>query len=65
MVDVPYSNQRVVERPFGVTVPRSVAEVGATEDTSPVTTVGAALVVKEESLPVLVPASLEATMRKW
>ena len=29
------------------------------------TTVGAALVVNDESLPALVPASLDATMRKW
>ena len=62
---MPYSNQRVVERPFGVTDPRSVAEVGVTDVASAVTTVGAELVVNDESLPVLVPASLEATMRKW
>jgi hypothetical protein len=55
----------VVESPFAVTVPLRVAEVGVTDDASVVTTVGAELVVNEASLPVVVPASLEATMRKW
>ena len=62
---MPYSNQRVVESPFAVTVPRSVADVGVTDDASVVTTAGAELVVNEASLPVVVPASLEATTRKW
>src|SRR3954471_5010619 len=64
-VEVPYSNHQVVERPFGVTAPRRVAEVGAIAVASPVATVGAELVVNVASLPVVVPASLVATMRKW
>ena len=35
-----------VERPFGFTVPASVADVGATPVARPVTTIGAPCVVK-------------------
>ena len=62
---MPYSNHQVVERPFGVTVPWSVAVVGAIDEASPVTTTGAELVVNVASLPTAVPASLVATIRKW
>jgi hypothetical protein len=60
---VPYSKYQVVERPFGVTVPLSVADVGVTELAPPVTLPGAAPVVKVRSAPLLVPASLVATTR--
>ena len=39
---VPYSKYQLVACPFGVTVPFSFADVGATELAAPVTAVGAA-----------------------
>ena len=54
-----------VERPFGLTVPASVADVGPIALAWPVTTIGAPCVVKSWSEPVAVPASLVATRRKW
>ena len=47
--DVPYSNHHVVESPFGVTWPRSVAVVTAIGVASAVTTIGAELVLNVAS----------------
>jgi hypothetical protein len=60
---VPYSKNHVVARPFGSTLPLSVAEVGVTLVAAPVTTAGAAEVVKSPSAPRLVPAPFVATTR--
>ncbi len=60
---VPYSKYQVVARPFGSTVPVSVAEVGVTPVAAPVTAAGAAEVVKIPSAPRLVPAAFVATTR--
>ena len=60
---VPYSKYHVVARPFGSTVPFSVAVVGVTPDAAPVTTAGADRVVKIPSAPRLVPAPFVATTR--
>ena len=62
---VPNSTNHDVERPFGFTVPPSVADVGPIAAAGPVLTVGADWVVKTRSEPLTVPASLDATRRKW
>jgi len=62
-VVVPYSKNHVVVRPFGSTVPSSVADVTVTADAFPVTTTGAEAVVKMPSAPRPVPALLVATTR--
>ena len=62
---VPYSKYQFVERPFGVTVPLSLAVVGEIEDAALVETDGAPLVVKVASAPFVVPPSEVATRRKW
>ena len=61
---VPYSNSQLVACPFGVTVPLSPADVGATEVAARVTTAGAPIVENVRSAPRLTPASLIATRRK-
>jgi hypothetical protein len=53
----------VVGRPFGSTVPFSVADVAVTLDAVPVTAAGADAVVKIPSAPRLVPAAFVATSR--
>ncbi len=60
---VPYSTHQPVERPFGSTVPPTVAEVGPSDQAGLVTTVGAARVENVWSAPRLVPAPFEATSR--
>jgi hypothetical protein len=60
---VPYSNVQLVERPFGLTLPFSRADVGAIDDAEPVATDGAAVVENVRSAPCVVPASLVATRR--
>ena len=60
---VPYSKYQLVAWPFAVTVPFSLAEVGAIELADPVATAGAPVVEKVWSAPLLVPASLVATRR--
>jgi hypothetical protein len=60
---VPYSTYQVVGRPFGSTVPFSVADVAVTLDAVPVTAAGADAVVKIPSAPRLVPAAFVATSR--
>ena len=60
---VPYSKYQLVARPFGSTLPFSVAEVGVTLVAAAVTATGAAEVVKIPSLPRAVPAALLATTR--
>ena len=62
---VPYWKYHVVERPFGVTLPLSRAEVGAIDVASSVVTDGAELVTNVASAPWVAPASLVATSRKW
>ncbi len=65
-VEVPYSNQAVVAWPFGLTVPFSLAPDAVTEDAAAVVTTGAEPVVENvSSAPLVVPASLTATTRKW
>ena len=61
---VPYSKSQLVACPFGVTVPLSLAVVGAIEVAAPVTTAGAPIVENVRSAPRLTPASLVATSRK-
>ena len=62
---VPHSNQAVAARPFGFTVPFSVALSAATEVAALVITVGdGAVVLKERIDPFDVPAVLEAAPRK-
>jgi hypothetical protein len=65
LVEVPYSKYHEVERPFGLSEPPSVADVGPTDDAAPVATVGGLWVVNALSEPLTVPASLVATSRKW
>ena len=65
VVLVPYSTYHEVERPFGFTVPPSVADVGPTAVAAPVLTVGALWVVKDLIRARDGPASLVATRRKW
>ena len=60
---VPYWMYHEVDRPFGLTEPPRVAEVGPTPDACPVTAVGAFCVVNVRSAPATVPASLVATRR--
>ena len=62
---VPYSTHHEVERPFGLTVPETVALVAVTPEAGPVTTLGGGCVVNDASAPAVVPASLTATSRKW
>jgi hypothetical protein len=50
-VSFPYSKYHVVDRPLGLTVPFSVADVDVTLLAAPVTTAGAAEVVKIASAP--------------
>jgi hypothetical protein len=64
-VVVPYSKYHEVDRPFGFTVPFSVADVVATAVAAPVTAVGAFAVEKVRSEPRAVPAVFDATRRKW
>jgi hypothetical protein len=64
-VDVPYSKYHEVERPFGLSEPPSVADVGPTDVAAPVATLGGLCVVNVLSEPVTLPASLVATSRKW
>jgi hypothetical protein len=60
---VPNSTYQVVGRPFGSTVPASVAEVAVTFDAEPVTATGPDAVVKMPSPPRLVPDPFVATSR--
>ena len=62
---VPYSKYHVAARPFGLTVPVSVADVLDRPVAEPVTAsgAGAADVVKVPSAPCAVPAALVATKR--
>jgi hypothetical protein len=60
---VPYSKYHVVARPFGSTVPLSVADVVVTFVAEPVTAIGAADVVKIPSEPRAVPEAFVATTR--
>ena len=60
---VPYSKYHVVARPFGSTVPLSVADVTVTLVAEPVTATGAAEVLKIPSAPRAVPELLVATTR--
>ena len=60
---VPYSNHHVVARAFGSTDPLSVADETVIAVAEPVTTPGAASVVKIPSLPRLVPDVDVATTR--
>ena len=60
---VPYSKYHVVERPFGLTVPFSVADVEVTELALPVAALGVDDVCRIPSLPRLVPAVETATSR--
>ena len=62
---VPYSKYHVAGRPFGLTVPLSVAVVPATPVAAPVTTSGgvAAAVVNSPSAPCAVPLPFMATKR--
>ena len=60
---VPYSTHQPVERPFGSTVPPTVAEVGPSDHAGLVTTVGAARVENVWSAPRPVPAPFDATSR--
>ena len=60
---VPYSKYHVVARPFGSTLPLSVAPLGLTPVAVPVTAIGADRVVKIPSAPRLVPAPFVATTR--
>ena len=60
---VPYSKYQTVARPFGSTVPFSVAELVVTFVAAPVTAAGAAEVAKIPSAPRLVPAPFVATTR--
>ena len=66
---VPHSNHPVVDAPFGLTLPLSVAEEEATDVAALVVTVGfvtaVADVVKDISSPYLVPALFWPTARKW
>jgi hypothetical protein len=62
-VPVPYSKYQVVDRPFGSTVPLSVAEETVTPVAEPVTATGADAVVKIPSPPRVVPPLLVATTR--
>jgi hypothetical protein len=64
-VDAPYSNRYVVDDPFGVTLPFSVAVVSSTDVAADVVAAGLSPVVNVRSEPVVVPAALEATSRKW
>jgi len=64
-VACPYSKYHEVERAFGFTEPPRVAELGPTPVACPVITVGALWVANTWSTPVVVPASLVATRRKW
>ena len=58
---VPYSKYHVVARPFGSTVPLSVAVVVVTLVADPVTATGPADVVKIPSAPRAVPGLFVAT----
>jgi hypothetical protein len=64
-VVVPYSKYQVAGRPFGSTVPFSVADAPETAVAAPVTTSGgcAAAVVIWPSAPVAVPLLFVATNR--
>ena len=62
---MPHSNRYVVERPFGSTLPLRVALVEPTELAADVVAAGGSAVTNEASEPVVVPASLVATSRKW
>ncbi len=64
-VERPYSTYTEVERPFGFTVPWTVAAVAPMAMTGPVTTVGPESVLNVRSSPLTVPALFTATRRKW
>jgi len=64
-VVVPYSKWYVVEAPLGFTLPFTVAVVATTGSAACVATVGFRSVVNVWSEPVVVPAALVATRRKW
>jgi hypothetical protein len=58
VLDVPHSNQAVVEAPFGLTVPLSVAPLEVTDPAAVVTTAGGfADVVKLRIASFCVPAT--------
>ena len=62
---VPHSNQALVARPFGFTLPFSVALLAVTEVTAFVVTVGARAVVTKLTIePFEVPAELDAATRQ-
>ena len=60
---VPYGKYQVVARPFGSTLPLSVAELTVTLVAEPVTATGAVGVAKIPSAPRAVPAPFVATSR--
>jgi hypothetical protein len=60
---VPYSKYQVVASPLGVTLPRSLADLGVTDVAVTVTAVGGPQVENVRSAPRLVPAPLVATSR--
>ena len=63
-VDVPHSNESVVARPFGLTLPFSVAPVVVTPVAAPVVTTAAGQPVSNvASAPFVVPAELVAVAR--
>ncbi len=62
---VPYSKYRVVDWPFGLTLPLSLAVVAPIELAEFVVAAGAFPVENVWSEPWLEPPSLVATMRKW
>ena len=65
VLDVPHSNQPVVETPFGLTVPFIVAELVVTELAAVVVTVGGlAPVVKLRIASFCVPAAFCPAARK-
>jgi hypothetical protein len=64
-VVVPYSNDAVVEAPFGFTVPFNVAPVKLMPLATPVVTAGGqAVVANVASEPLVVPPTFVATTRK-
>ena len=62
---MPYSKTYAVERPFGSTLPFSVAVVVPIELAADVVTPGGEAVTNVASAPGTVPAELVATSRKW
>ena len=62
---VPHSNQAVVDRPFGFTLPFNLAPVVVIEVAALVVTVGARAVVTKLTIePFEVPAELDAATRQ-